>query len=160
MLQLSSLEILDLSKNRIVSIPEGIKNMTSLKFLAVARNKITRLPLALGDMPSLSKLKFDENPIEFPPPDALKPAVNHVNSSIEAEKEKDVCQQVKRFLKAASLRERLRAHSEEDLRYAASFNPMSQSKQTNPRNEAKATLRLRDLQSGQSPWAGFQFGQA
>ena len=46
--------------------------MTSLKFLAVARNKITRLPLALGEMGSLSKLKFDENPIEFPPPDALK----------------------------------------------------------------------------------------
>ncbi|TKA73107.1 hypothetical protein B0A55_04840 [Friedmanniomyces simplex] len=114
-LQLTSLEILDISKNRIVSIPEGIKNMSSLKFLAVARNKITRLPLALGDMPSLSKLKFDENPIEFPPPDALKPTSNFMNASIEAEKEKDVCQQVKRFLKAASLRERLRANSEEDL---------------------------------------------
>ncbi|KAK0836230.1 RAM signaling network component [Friedmanniomyces endolithicus] len=114
-LQLTALEILDISKNRIVSIPEGIKNMTSLKFLAVARNKITRLPLALGDMPSLSKLKFDENPIVFPPPDALKPATNVMNASIEAEKERDVCQQVKRFLKAASLRERLRSNSEEYL---------------------------------------------
>ncbi|KAK0256038.1 RAM signaling network component [Friedmanniomyces endolithicus] len=114
-LQLTGLEILDISKNRIVSIPEGIKNMTSLKFLAVARNKITRLPLALGDMPSLSKLKFDENPIVFPPPDALKPATNVMNASIEAEKERDVCQQVKRFLKAASLRERLRSNSEEYL---------------------------------------------
>ncbi|KAK0831408.1 RAM signaling network component [Friedmanniomyces endolithicus] len=114
-LQLTALEILDISKNRIVSIPEGIKNMTSLKFLAVARNKITRLPLALGDMPSLSKLKFDENPIVFPPPDALKPATNSVNASIEAEGERDVCQQVKRFLKAASLRERLRSNSEEYL---------------------------------------------
>ncbi|KAK3632373.1 RAM signaling network component [Elasticomyces elasticus] len=114
-LQLSSLEILDISKNRITSIPEGIKSMTSLKFLAVARNKITRLPLALGDMPSLTKLKFDENPIEFPPPDALKPATNLVNASIEAEKERDVCQQVKRFLKAASIRERMRTNFEEDL---------------------------------------------
>ncbi|KAK5127644.1 hypothetical protein LTR85_006985 [Meristemomyces frigidus] len=112
-LQLSSLEILDISKNRIVSIPEEIKNMTSLKFLAIARNKVTRLPLALGEMASLSKLKFDENPIVFPPPEALKPVQNHVASSIESEK--DVCQQVKRFLKAASLREKLRAHSEEDL---------------------------------------------
>jgi hypothetical protein len=90
--------------------------MTSLKFLAVARNRIARLPLALGDMPSLSKLKFDENPIEFPPPDALKASNNSLTSSIDAEKEKDVCYQVKRFLKAAALRERLRTHSEEDLR--------------------------------------------
>lgn len=113
-LQLSKLEILDISKNRIGSIPEEIKNMTSLKFLAIARNKVTRLPLALGEMPSLHKLKFDENPIEFPPPEALKPPTNKVASSIDSEK--DVCQQVKRFLKAASLRQRLRAHSEEDLR--------------------------------------------
>ncbi|KAK5134258.1 hypothetical protein LTR08_006802 [Meristemomyces frigidus] len=112
-LQLSALEILDISKNRIVAIPEGIKNMASLKFLAVARNKITRLPLALGDMPSLSKLKFDENPIEFPPPEALKPMQSHVTSSIESDK--DVCQQVKRYLKAAALRERLKTHSEEDI---------------------------------------------
>ncbi|KYG49080.1 hypothetical protein M433DRAFT_82746 [Acidomyces richmondensis BFW] len=111
--QLSSLEILDLSKNRIVSIPESIKNMTSLKFLAIAKNKITRLPLALGDMPSLSKLKFDENPIEFPPPDAIKPMHNYMSTSIESEK--DICQQVKRFLKAASLREKLRTTSEEDM---------------------------------------------
>lgn len=113
-LQLSSLEILDISKNRIISIPEGISRMTSLKFLAVARNKITRLPLALGEMPSLSKLKFDENPIEFPPPEALKSTQNHVASSIETEK--DICQQVKRFLKASALRQKLRTNSEEDLR--------------------------------------------
>ncbi|KAK4549610.1 hypothetical protein LTR36_004911 [Oleoguttula mirabilis] len=112
-LQLSSLEILDISKNRIISIPEEIKSMTSLKFLAIARNKVTRLPLALGEMASLSKLKFDENPIEFPPPEALKLVQNHVSSTIESEK--DVCQQVKRFLKAAALRERLRTRSEEDL---------------------------------------------
>lgn len=88
--------------------------MTSLKFLAVARNKITRLPLALGDMPSLSKLKFDENPIEYPPPDALKPSQDRMWSNAESG-EKDICQQVKRFLKAASLRERLRVPSEDDL---------------------------------------------
>ena len=91
--------------------------MTSLKFLAVARNKITRLPLALGEMSSLSKLKFDENPIEFPPLDALNLSHDRMASSLESEKEKDACQQVKRYLKAAALRERLRTNSEEDLRY-------------------------------------------
>lgn len=88
--------------------------MSSLKFLAIAKNKITRLPLALGDMPSLSKLKFDENPIEYPPLEALTPIQNHVTSSIEFEK--DICQQVKRFLKAAGLREKLRTNSEDDFR--------------------------------------------
>lgn len=91
--------------------------MTSLKFLAVARNKITRLPLALGEMSSLSKLKFDENPIEFPPLDALKPSGDRVASTIESEKEVDVCQLVKRFLKATALREKLKTTSEEELRY-------------------------------------------
>lgn len=107
-LQLSKLEILDLSKNRITSIPEGIKRMTSLKFLAVARNKIERLPLALGDMPSLSKLKFDDNPIVFPPLDeVLKPTSAHPPFSAEVGEEKDVCQKVKKFLKQQSLRQRM-----------------------------------------------------
>jgi hypothetical protein len=112
-LQLSKLEILDISKNRIVAIPEDIKRMTSLKFLAVARNRITRLPLALGEMGSLSKLKFDENPIEFPPPEALKQHKEKVGT-LETEKEKDMCAQVKRFLKQAALRERLMSHSDHE----------------------------------------------
>ena len=107
-LQLSKLEILDISKNRIASIPEGIKRMTSLKFLAIARNKITRLPLALGDMPSLSKLKFDDNPIVFPPIDEiLKPMTGILPLSAELGEEKDVCQKVKKFLKQQSLRQRM-----------------------------------------------------
>ncbi|KAM0715280.1 hypothetical protein Q7P37_008778 [Cladosporium fusiforme] len=110
-LQLSKLEILDISKNRIVGIPEDIKRMASLKFLAVARNKITRLPLSLGEMGSLTKLKFDENPIEFPPPDALKPQKEKAGT-LETEKEKDVCLQVKRYLRQAALRERLMTHSD------------------------------------------------
>ncbi|KXT04192.1 hypothetical protein AC578_105 [Pseudocercospora eumusae] len=112
-LSLSKLEILDISKNQIDGIPEDIKKMASLKFLAVARNQIRRLPLALGEM-NLVKLKFDENPIEFPPPEVLKPSTDR--SLIESDKDKDMCQQVKRFMKATALRERLRASSDEDLR--------------------------------------------
>ncbi|EMC97600.1 hypothetical protein BAUCODRAFT_122033 [Baudoinia panamericana UAMH 10762] len=114
-LQLAHLEILDLSKNKLVSIPEDIRSMTSLKFLAVARNKIARLPLALGEMPSLHKLKFHDNPIEYPPLDALTRNYDDTTSNIDAETERDVCQQVKRFLKAAALRERLKADSQENL---------------------------------------------
>ena len=120
-LALPKLEILDISKNAIDSIPEDIKKMTNLKFLAVARNQIKRLPLALGEM-NLVKLKFDENPIEFPPPDVLKP--NTDRNVAESEKDKEMCQQVKRFMKAQSLRERLLTDSE-DFRYRSSSQPPS-----------------------------------
>lgn len=115
-LTLHKLEILDISKNVIDSIPEDIKRMTSLKFLAVARNQIKRLPLALGEM-NLVKLKFDENPIEFPPPEALKPFTNRVNAPVESEKDRDMCQQVKQYMKTAATLERLKPNPEDDVRY-------------------------------------------
>ncbi|SMR60987.1 unnamed protein product [Zymoseptoria tritici ST99CH_1A5] len=113
-LTLSKLEILDISKNQIDGIPEDIKKMTNLKYLAVARNQIKRLPLALGEM-SLVKLKFDENPIEFPPPEALKPSADRTTFMVESEKDKDMCQQVKRYMKTMTMRARLTASSDEDL---------------------------------------------
>ena len=125
-LQLTKLEILDISKNKIVAIPEDIKRMSSLKFLAVARNKITRLPLAIGEMATLSKFKFDENPIEFPPPDVLRPQSARGGGAQGLEQEKDVCQQVKRFLRQAALRERLMSHSEDDVRYASKETKLEQ----------------------------------
>lgn len=116
-LSLSKLEILDISKNAIEGIPEDISRMTNLKFLAVARNQIKRLPMALGEM-NLVKLKFDENPIEYPPPDALKQKEDRTGSMLESEKDKDMCAQVKRFMRAAALMQRMRNNSEEDVRYA------------------------------------------
>ena len=98
----------------IVDIPEEIREMTSLKFLAISHNRIARLPLALGDMTSLSKLRFDENPIEYPPPEAYKPLTDITGKAVQNESEKDVCQRVKRFLKAATLKQRLLGSSAED----------------------------------------------
>ncbi|KAK5171328.1 RAM signaling network component [Saxophila tyrrhenica] len=112
-LRMTKLEILDISKNRIEAIPDGIKSMTSLKFLAVARNNIRRLPLALGEMPSLQKLKFDENPIEFPPPDAIKLPKKSGASSLEAEREKETCKAVKAYLKDVAMKQRVRTTEEE-----------------------------------------------
>lgn len=93
--------------------------MTSLKFLAVSRNRINRLPYALGEMSSLGKLKFDENPIVFPPPDALQLSSDSSASAFEAEREKDICQKVKRFLRAAAIKDKIRTVPEEDTRYYA-----------------------------------------
>lgn len=88
-----------------MAIPEAIGRMTSLKFLAAVRNQITRLPLALGDMVSLSKLKYDDNPIEFPPPDALR---SPQAADGPLDKEKDICLVVKRYLRECAAKERVR----------------------------------------------------
>ena len=87
--------------------------MTNLRFLAVARNQIRRLPLALGDM-NLVKLKFDENPIEFPPAEALKASVDRTANMSEAEKDRDMCQHVKKYMRARALQESLRSHSSQE----------------------------------------------
>lgn len=87
--------------------------MSSLKFLAVARNSIRRLPLALGDMPSLQKLKFDENPIEFPPLDIIKYPKKSGSSSYEADREKEACRAVKAYLKEAAAKQRVKTADEE-----------------------------------------------
>ena len=112
-LGLPKLEILDISKNAIESIPEDVKKLVNLKLLAVSSNKITRLPMSIGDM-NLVKLKFEDNPIEFPPLDALKPPLDRV---VDPDQDKEICTQVKRFMRHAALRERLMTHSEEDPRY-------------------------------------------
>lgn len=108
-LQLPKLEILDISKNDLTSIPEAIKRMSSLKFLSIGANKITRLPLALGDLPSLCKLSLKENPIVFPPlEEVLNPTPGRTPLPEELiSDDKDVCQRVKKFLKQQSLRQRM-----------------------------------------------------
>ena len=63
---MTSLEILDVSRNKIRSIPSKISNLTSLKVLAIAKNKIEELPVCLGEINSLQVLKLDGNPLVFP----------------------------------------------------------------------------------------------
>jgi hypothetical protein len=64
-------------------------------------------------MPSLSKLKFDENPIEFPPPDAIKLPKRTGASSQETEREKEVCRAVKHYLKDMAAKQKVKAADEE-----------------------------------------------
>lgn len=121
-LSLTQLEILDLSKNDLTSIPEDIKRMTSLKFLAIARNKISRLPIALGSMPNLHRLKFEDNPIVFPSLEELHMHdISDKNGATDVNRDTEVCLQVKKFMKGVmkskALRQRLlKSSSEEDAR--------------------------------------------
>jgi Leucine-rich repeat (LRR) protein len=68
-LQLASLEILDLSRNKLRTVPDEIRNLSSLKVLSLERNRIERLPISLGDMNTLRVLKVEDNPLVFPPID-------------------------------------------------------------------------------------------
>ncbi|GKT87306.1 RAM signaling pathway protein [Colletotrichum tofieldiae] len=54
-----SLEILDLSKNKLRALPPDIVKLASLKVFSVQKNRIEELPVALADMVSLQVLKFD-----------------------------------------------------------------------------------------------------
>ena len=92
--RLPSLEILDVSRNRIRALPLDIGcliNLTvytdvphvciclhcvraracpssdSLQVLAMAKNKLNALPTYISDMKRLKVLKVDHNPITFPP---------------------------------------------------------------------------------------------
>jgi len=113
-LHITTLQTLDVSRNRITSIPEGIKNMTSLKFLAFTNNQITRLPLCLGDMPTLTKLRFDDNPIEFPPAEEYTPSAE-AQSKPTFDPNTYACAQVKRFMRSTTMRERQRQESDSEI---------------------------------------------
>ncbi|KAH7321009.1 putative cell morphogenesis protein Sog2 [Stachybotrys elegans] len=69
---LKSLEILDLGRNQLRVLPPDIVRLTSLKVLSVPKNQIRELPVCLAEMGSLQVLKYEENPIVFPPRDALQ----------------------------------------------------------------------------------------
>lgn len=115
-LQLSGLEILDVGKNRITTIPEDINRLASLKCLAMSRNRITRLPLSIGEMTCLNKLKFDENPLEFPPPEVYSLEQNSLITASEVQKESVVCAEVKKYLRECS-KERVKTEVEGDMRF-------------------------------------------
>lgn len=64
-MELSRLEILDLSRNKIECLPDDIAKMASLKVLAIQKNKIQHLPLCISEMTALLALKIDGNPLNL-----------------------------------------------------------------------------------------------
>jgi Leucine-rich repeat (LRR) protein len=112
-LGLKNLQILDLSFNDISIVPENIKQMYSLMFIALEGNRIKRLPVCLGDMSRLTKVKFGDNPIEFPPREVLiaNPNANHPNG-VQIEEARQICSQLKDFLKHYALREQERRNAD------------------------------------------------
>jgi len=126
-LEMTSLEILDVSRNKIRSIPTKIANLTSLKVLAIAKNKIEELPVCLGEINSLQVLKLDGNMLVFPPPEVCTIKDNAPSPANENERDAVIATQVKRFMrqhvaKERQRDERLRAESSGDESWTES-NP-------------------------------------
>lgn len=109
---MTSLEILDISRNQIRSIPARIANLTSLKVLAIAKNKIEELPVCLGDINSLMLLKLVGNPLVFPPPDVCTIKDGAPSPANENERDSVIAIQVKHFMRQQASRERRRLESE------------------------------------------------
>jgi hypothetical protein len=109
---MTSLEILDVSRNKIRTIPSKISNLTSLKVLAIIKNKIEELPICLGEINSLQVLKLDGNPLVFPPPDVCTIKDNAPSPANENERDVVIATQVKRFMRQHISRERQRSELE------------------------------------------------
>lgn len=112
--QLSSLEILDLGRNKLRILPPEIVKLTSLKVLSVQKNRIEDLPLCLADMTSLQVLKLDGNPIRFPPKEVLQAQATTPPNGPYQESEVDditITAQIKRFLKQKAITDRSETES-------------------------------------------------
>lgn len=109
---MTSLEILDVSRNRIKIIPPKIANLTSLKVLAIAKNKIEELPICLGEINSLQVLKLDGNQLVFPPPEVCTIKDGAPSPANENERDSVIATQVKRFMRQQASKERQRVELE------------------------------------------------
>lgn len=73
---MESLEILDLSRNKIRSFPAFPGTLVNIRVLHLGRNQIGALPTYFPKFGELNLLKIEHNPIEWPPPHILNVAPN------------------------------------------------------------------------------------
>lgn len=66
-----SLEILDLSRNALTTLPEEFARLRRLRILFCSENQFTELPAVLGQLPALSMIGFRANRIAHVPAAAL-----------------------------------------------------------------------------------------
>jgi hypothetical protein len=70
-----SLEILNLTGNRLSSLPDDLGRLHQLRILFCSENEFTHLPAAIGGCPSLSMIGFKANRIATIDPAALPPSL-------------------------------------------------------------------------------------
>ncbi|GAA6010377.1 hypothetical protein JCM11491_006293 [Sporobolomyces phaffii] len=65
--EMPSIEILDISRNKIRKLPHNPGTLVNLKVFSIAKNRVKRLPTWFTAMLHLKVLKLDHNPLEWPP---------------------------------------------------------------------------------------------
>lgn len=66
-----TLEILDLSGNRLSDLPDSFARLENLRILFLSGNRFTEVPRVLGRMPKLEMVGFKSNAISLVPEDSL-----------------------------------------------------------------------------------------
>lgn len=157
---MTSLEILDVSRNKIRSIPEKVANLTSLKVLAIAKNKIEELPVSLGEMNTLQVLKLDSNPLTFPPPEVCTIKDNAPSPSNENERDAVIATQVKKFMRQQASKQRQRAELERTRIESSSDESWTESNPETPRPSKRAAGARFPVRPSVSTLDGFPEGRA
>lgn len=155
--QLTSLEILDLGRNKLKVLPPELVKLTSLKVLSVQKNRIEDLPLCLADMASLQVLKLDGNPVRFPPKEVMQPQANSPPNGGQPDDGMDdmaVTSQIKRFLRQKAIMDRSETESggEESSEGAETPRPIERKRVTSGRFPIKVNgTDIPDLRSPALP---------
>ena len=71
-----TLEVLDLSDNKISVLPDSISKLKKLRIIFFARNKFTEFPAVLGQCPELRMIGFKSNQIHNVPENAFPPKMH------------------------------------------------------------------------------------
>lgn len=157
---MTSLEILDVSRNKIRSVPDGIANLTSLKVLALAKNKIEQLPVCLGDINSLQVMKLEGNPLTFPPPEVCTIKNNAPSPSNENERDAVIATQVKKFMRQQASKQRQRAELQRIRIESSSDESWTESNPETPRPNKRAVGGRFPVRPSVSTLDGFAEGRA
>ena len=82
--QLTQLQSLNLSDNRLKTVLNSISRLTQLQSLDLNNNRLTTLPPALGRLTQLTSLDLRNNAITDPPPDVIEQGTEAILAYLRA----------------------------------------------------------------------------